>query len=67
MTTNSLQGIARDTAPTVESEEGPRVFDWYSQVKLRQDMQLTGANAQKLLLCRSIEREKRDPNRAILA
>lgn len=59
----SLHDIAIWTTPAVESKEEIQSSGWYSQVKLRGDVQLTGANAQWILLSWKVEREVKDPKK----
>ena len=59
----SLHDIAIGTTPAVERKEEIRSSGWYSQVKLRGDVQLTGANAQWILLSWTVKREEGIPTK----
>lgn len=63
----SLHDITIWTTPAVESKEEIQSSGWYSQVKLRGDVQLTGANAQLILLSWKVEREVKDPKKTTQA
>ena len=63
----SLHDIAIGTTPAVERKEELQSSGWYSQVKLRGDVQLTVANAQWILLSWTEEREVEEPNKTIQA
>lgn len=59
----SLHDIAIGITPAVESKEVIQSSGWYSQVKLRGDVQLTGANAQWIVLSWKVERKEKDPKK----